>query len=283
MEAMNTHHSKKKLGFKAGLAGAGLALMLLAGCATPPPAGDREAVAEFDKTNDSIEPFNRAIFAFNRLIDTWFLRPAATFYHDLLPPVIQSGIHNFLANLRTPVVLLNDLLQGEGQRAGDTVARFVINTTIGIGGLGDFATDMGFKPHGEDFGQTLAVWGTPEGPYIMLPVLGPSNPRDIVGIVADFFTDPLNWWARNTDREWITWTRTGATAVDKRSEVLEALNEAEKSSLDYYATIRSLYRQRRADEITNGSGSSNTPVPGISGPMPVPNRAEVGGDVSQVR
>jgi phospholipid-binding lipoprotein MlaA len=248
-------------------------LALGAGCATPPDPKDADAVAEFRQINDPAEPTNRAVFAFNRGVDAVILQPLATVYRET-PQLFQDSVHNVLNNLRTPVILLNDLLQGEFRRAGETVGRFVVNTTIGVGGVGDVAADLGMPYHNEDFGQTLAVWGVPEGPYVMLPVIGPSNPRDTVGLVADFFADPLNLWAANTDRDWIIYARTGTRAIDLRARNYDVLEDLERTSLDYYAAIRSLYRERRADEIRNGRDVERRPGPGLSHSRGSPEAAE---------
>jgi phospholipid-binding lipoprotein MlaA len=248
-------------------------LALGAGCATPPDPKDADAVAEFKQTNDPAEPTNRAIFAFNRSFDVVILKPLASVYRET-PQLFQDSVHNFLNNLRTPVILLNDILQGEFKRAGETLGRFVVNTTIGAGGVGDVAADLGLPYHNEDFGQTLAVWGMPEGPYVMLPIIGPSNPRDTVGLVADFFADPLNLWAANTDRDWIIYARTGMRTIDLRARNYDVLEDLERTSLDYYAAIRSLYRQRRADEIRNGRDVERRPGPGLSYDRGAPEAAE---------
>ncbi|MBF0250498.1 MAG: VacJ family lipoprotein [Alphaproteobacteria bacterium] len=232
-----------------------LAGFLVTACAATPDPKDPDAVAEYNEVNDPIEPVNRAIFEFNRGLDTLFLRPAATLYKGLVPPPIQNLVHNFLNNLKTPVVLLNDLLQGEGGRAANTATRFAINTTVGVLGFGDPASDMGYARHGEDFGQTLGVWGLGEGPYIVLPVLGPSNPRDTVGKVVDHLTDPVNRWARNTDRDSLPLTRFVAEAIDFRALNMAEIDDLERTSIDYYAAVRSLYRQVRSDEINNGDTS----------------------------
>ena len=192
------------------------------------------------------------------------LRPAATLYRGLTPPPIQEIVHNFLNNLKTPVVLLNDLLQGEGERAGDTLARFAINTTVGILGFGDPATDMGFARHGEDFGQTLGAWGAGEGPYLVLPVFGPSNPRDLVGKVVDVMTDPVWHYAQNTDKEYIPNQRFAAEMIDFRARNMEEIDDLEKTSLDYYAAVRTLYREVRSDEIRNGKQPAKTGLPAMS-------------------
>lgn len=233
-----------------------LCVVALAACATPPDRSDKEAYAEFRAINDPLEPLNRSIFQFNQGIDAMFLRPLADFYRLLLPSPLREGVHNVLANLRTPVILVNDLLQGEFERAGVTTGRFLVNSTLGVGGLADWATDFGLSYHNEDFGQTLAVWGLPEGPFLMLPILGPSSPRDATGLAVDNLVfDPIIWWIRANpdDREWIGYLRTGLTVVDVRSQSVEELDDLQKSSLDYYAAIRSLYRQFRRSEIYQGS------------------------------
>jgi phospholipid-binding lipoprotein MlaA len=234
------------------------------GCATPPDRSDKEAYAEFEAINDPLEPLNRTIFEVNRGLDAMFLRPLADFYRLLLPPPFREGVHNVLTNLRSPIVLANDLLQAEWERAGTTTGRFVVNTTLGVGGLADWATDFGLQYHNEDFGQTLAVWGLPEGPFLMLPLLGPSNPRDAAGIAVDNLVfDPIAWWVRASpdDRQWAQYVRTGGQVIDARAQNVEELDDVEKSSLDYYAAIRSLYRQFRVAEIYQGQ-----PPPADGGP-----------------
>lgn len=239
-------------------------LILNGGCATAPNPADREAVAEFAAVNDPAEPTNRAVFAVNRGLDAAIVKPAATVYRDYLPRFFQDRVNDLLDNLRAPVIFLNDLLQGEVDRAIATLARFVVNSTFGLAGLNDLATAIGMEGHDEDFGQTLAVWGVPEGPYVMLPLFGPSNPRDTVGLVVDFLVDPFNLWAGNTGRDYAVLSRAGTRGVDQRAVHMEALDDIERTSLDYYASIRSLYRQRRAEEIRNGKPAATMPSPGLS-------------------
>ena len=241
-----------------------LAMFVLANCASA-PENDWEALAEYQTINDPIEPANRTIFSFNLFLDRALFRPVTAIYRTIAPETVSEFIHNFLQNLRTPVILANDLLQGEPSRGGTTTARFAINTTIGILGFGDPASSMGFEQHDEDFGQTLAVWGVGEGPYLMIPIFGPSNPRDAVGKIVDFFLDPVNWWARNEGLDSVLWGRTVMTGIDTRDQLWDVLDDLEKSSIDFYASIRSLYRQRRNDEITNGKGLDDKPPPGFSG------------------
>jgi len=243
--------------------------LMLAGCATP-PEDDPEALADFHRLNDPVEPANRAIFEFNRGADRYVIKPVTGGYRAITTPEMRDGVHNALQNLRAPVIFANDLMQGELSRAGTTVARFVINSTLGVVGFGDPAADLGFAPHDEDFGQTLAVWGVGEGPYIMLPILGPSNPRDLTGRVADFFLDPINWWASNTDHEWtVPLARGAVTGIDARDRLWDVLDDLERTSIDFYAAIRSLYRQSRMDEIRNGA-SGDTPLPDLSSELDPP-------------
>lgn len=236
-----------------------LSIMFLVNC-TSAPVNDPEAQAEYQKINDPIEVANRGIFGFNQLLDKILIKPITGIYRTVTPTPLRKAFHNFLQNLRTPVILANDLLQGEGGRAKDTIVRFFINSTWGLLGFMDPAADMGFAQHDEDFGQTLAVWGVGEGPYLMLPIFGPSNPRDLIGKVTDFFIDPINLWASNTDNDDVTIIRTIASGIDTRDLYWDALEDIEKNSIDPYASIRSLYRQRRVDAIQNGGGESGTPV-----------------------
>jgi len=238
--------------------------MLLSGCATPPSADDRDALAEFAEVNDPLEPTNRGIFEINRAMDRLALKPAATAYRDHLPGFIQGRVHDILANLRAPVIFFNEMLQGEVHRAMQTLTRFMVNSTIGLAGFMDMATALEMEDHDEDFGQTLAIWGVPEGPFLMLPFFGPSNPRDTVGMAVDFLTDPLRLWSVNSNRSLVPIERAGTQAVDGRAGNLDLVADVENSSLDFYAAIRSLYRQRRQDAISNGRGGANRPAPGIS-------------------
>ena len=211
--------------------------------------------ADMDDENDPLEGLNRGIFEFNRVVDGIIIKPAAQVYRGVLPQEAQDGIRNFLRNLRSPIILLNNLLQGDMEAAGNTIGRFLLNTTAGLGGVLDLAADRGLPYRGEDFGQTFAVWGLGEGPYLMLPVLGPSNVRDTTGLVAEWFVDPVNIALDNADLEWLIYVRAGLTGIDARARSIDTLDELERTSLDYYAAIRSLYRQQRANDIRNSRPS----------------------------
>jgi phospholipid-binding lipoprotein MlaA len=224
----------------------------LGACAAAPPADDPEAVAEFRENNDPAEPFNRAMFDVHQAIDRTVLIPVARGYRAVLPPPVRTGIRNALGNLRTPVILVNDMLQGEPRRAGDTLGRFVVNSTIGLGGLFDVAASrFGVRGHSEDFGQTLGTWGMGEGPFLFIPVIGPSNPRDLAGSGVDVAIDPFTWVGQGPTVQALTYTRAGVSAVNTREGLLDPLEQVERGSLDYYAALRSIYRQRRQAEIAN--------------------------------
>lgn len=229
-----------------------LAALGTAACAQRPPADDPEAVADYEQTNDPAEPTNRVLYDVHDGIDRNLLRPIAVAYRDVVPLEGRLMVRNFLGNLRTPVVLANDILQGEPHRAGDTAGRFLINSTIGIGGLFDVARDHFNVPgHSEDYGQTLAVWGVGEGPYLFIPVLGPSNMRDLLGFGVGIVADPFFWFGQGLAVEALGYSRAGVVALDTREGLIETIDEVNRTSMDPYATLRSGYRQRREAEIAN--------------------------------
>ncbi len=194
----------------------------------------------------------------------WCRSPRA--YRTALPDPVRDSVRDFLNNLREPLVFANDTLQGQFERAGKTVGRFVINSTIGIGGLVDVAGRWGIPFHEEDLGLTLGAWGIPEGPYIVVPILGPSTPRDLGGQVAEGFGDPWNLLVTGNPWTlyWIPFVRGGVAGIDQRSRYIETLADIERTSLDYYATIRSLYRQRRAALIRHEQEENLPPKAGFS-------------------
>ena len=214
----------------------------LAGCASTDPSGQ----------NDPYEQTNRSIFALDQGFDHAIARPVAVFYNHAVPLPLRTGLHNVLSNLDAPVIFANDVLQGEPGRAGTTLGRAVINSTLGAGGLVDFAAEHGLPGHEEDFGQTLGVWGVGEGPYLVLPFAGPSNPRDIVGMGGDIALDPFTYmkWNNSTLHMGI---RAGLEVLDLRARNVDTLDQVERTSVDLYATTRSLYRQHRNAEIRNGA------------------------------
>ena len=217
-------------------AGAAVSLTLLGGCATN---GD---------PRDPLEPLNRGIYKFNDGADALLIKPAGEFYSLIVPQWIRSGVSNFFSNINDVIVALNGLLQGKMSQAGSDVARLAINTTVGVLGLFDFATGWGFEKHDEDFGQTLGYWGIGDGPYIVLPILGPSNLRDTVGWVGDFYVWPVTYVEDDGTRNVLIALR----VVSGRAELLAASSILETAALDPYAFVRDAYLQRRRNLVYDG-------------------------------
>ena len=213
-----------------------------------------------DEIYDPIEPFNRAIFSFNNAADKIILEPVSKGYKKL-PSPLQTGISNFLSNLRMPLVFVNQLLQGQGKNASESAGRFLVNSTIGVFGLVDVADKIGLEEKDEDFGQTLATWGVGDGFYVVLPFFGPSNVRDSAGMVLSLTTDPINAYAVSEGEAWVVPLRTGVNAVDQRSKIIDEVNALRNNSIDYYAAVRSSYYQKRKAEINNTNDNTLTPLP----------------------
>ena len=263
-------------------------VLLLFGCATPPNNTQPEVV-EAEDFNDPLEDTNRAIFDFNQMVDRNVLVPVAKAYRTVLPEPVRDSLRDFLRNLRAPLIFANNALQGDFELAGQTFARFTLNSTLGVGGLTDVAGRWGQLPyHEQDLGVTFGVWGIPEGPYIVIPVLGPSNPRDLVGQAGEGFGDPFNLLVSGNPYTlyWIPFVRGGVSGIDQRSRYIETLSDIERTSLDYYATIRSLYRQRRAALIRGQR--ENLPPPASfsrndSPAVPVGHRPQTAAMTSEAR
>ena len=213
------------------------ALAAVGGCATAPSS-----------YSDPIEPVNRAVFAFNTQLDKFLLRPAARAYR-YVPSPVRVRIGNVFSNLTEPYTVANDLLQGKFYQAGRDAGRFAINTSIGFLGLNDVAVELGLPQQREDFGQTLAVWGVPPGPYLMLPLLGPGNLRDTAGLVPQFaIGDPLSALDDSAER----WYATGLRVLDARTELL-GTDEVLELQPDRYLFLREIYRSRRQQQIHDGA------------------------------
>ena len=225
-------------------------LLVLAACATPPT--DPAARAQFEANNDPLEPMNRQIFAFDMFLDKWFFKPLAQTYVAVVPSPGRDAVRNFLGNLHEPVIFANDFVQTEFKRAGWTAERFAINSTVGVGGIFDFASKWGIEKQSGDFGQTLAHYGVGEFFYLVLPILGPSNPRDAVGIAVDGYADPFSYLAYDYGADVATYARMGAEGVDQRAQNLRNFDELQRTSIDLYAAVRSLFRQHRENELRHG-------------------------------
>jgi phospholipid-binding lipoprotein MlaA len=246
---------------------------VLASCATPPTdPGDRAA---FEQRNDPLEPLNRKVLDVNQFLDRILMRPAAKVYVFTVPEDARAAIRHVLDNMKEPTLVFNNALQGEFKRAGISLGRFAINSTVGFGGIIDVATLSGIERQPADFGQTLFVWGLPSGPYIVLPILGPSNPRDAIGMAVDSYADPFTILAMAHGVTELTTSRLLANGVDQRSRLLDLLDDLEKNSLDFYAQLRSLAQQRREAELHHDAPSGADPAAAapaapISAPEPAP-------------
>ncbi|HEY6579487.1 MAG TPA: VacJ family lipoprotein [Rhizomicrobium sp.] len=226
---------------------AGACAIGLAGCATPAP----EALA----ANDPFEPMNRAVYQFDEKFDGAVLIPIAGLYIGNVPKPVRLGVHNVLSNAEEPVTIANDLLQLRFVRAARMAARMALNSTIGVGGFVDIAAKHGLAEQKADFGQTLSRYGVGQGPFLVLPIVGPEPPRELVGDCADLFIDPLTWLPA-------AWPLLDRVVVTEGVHIWEPYlthardmllrHELEKGSLDPYATMRSVYRQIRTDEIDGG-------------------------------
>ncbi len=232
---------------------------LLAGCATTGPVNqpDRPAPAAEADSNDPFEPFNRAMYTFNDKFDRYLLKPVARGYRAVMPRPVRRGVSNFFYNLREPMYLVNNALQGKFGNAAASLGRFLTNTTFGVFGLFDVATHWGLERRDEDFGQTLAVWGFKEGPYLVLPFFGPSNVRDGVGLYGDVQLYP----PAHVHDDGARWTLYATEAVDTRARLLEAGDILEQAAgQDPYVFVREAYRQRRRSLIRDGGAAEPAPL-----------------------
>jgi len=231
---------------------------IVAGCAsaTAPENYDDEEYS----VNDPFEDINRITFAVNDTIDGVLLSPMANIYVGIVPRWGRERATNMLNNLGEPVNFFNGLLQWELERAATSMLRFTFNSTIGLGGVFDVAEGIGLSRTPEDFGQTLAVWGVGEGPFLVLPLFGPSNPRDTAGMAADWLMDPFT----RALREHESWQRSIVRGIDLRSRYIDELAVLKATSIDHYAAMRELYRQHRGNEIRNGKLPSTLPIPSIT-------------------
>lgn len=218
--------------------------LMAAGCASTGGPSEAAYVGN-EQISDPMEGMNRGVFAFNEAVDKGVIEPVARGYRYITPKPVRNSVRNFLRNLRQPLVIGNELLQGDLEGFANASGRLFINTLLGVGGLFDVA-DMGGIPYEpEDFGQTLAVWGVGNGPYVVIPVLGPSTARDATGMMVDSFADPVRIYLFAHDLEWLHYTRIGVSAIDQREELLDVIDDLRANSFDYYAAIRSAYYQRR--------------------------------------
>ncbi|WP_254601841.1 MlaA family lipoprotein [Sphingomonas bacterium] len=231
-------------------------LLLLSGCATVP---GQDRLAE----KDPLEKFNRAVWGINMTADKIVVRPVTNVYRAVAPKPVRQGVTHFFSNLTEPWSFVNNMLQGKTRRAGQNLKRFVVNTTVGIGGLIDHASKIGIQPAPEDLGQTLARWGVNGGPYLVLPLLGPTTLRDGIGSGISAYADPVNVAINQADVS--VWAKRGyrvVSVIDARSELIESGGQAFlDSSLDPYAAARSAFLQRRRAQILDKEDDAGADLP----------------------
>ena len=236
------------------------AAVSVSACAGRPATASPDAVAQADQVNDPLEGTNRFLYRVNDRLDTYIFRPVAVGYRDVVPGGVRRSVHNVLTNIGAPVVFVNDVLQTKPRRAGDTMMRFLINTTAGAAGIFDVATGWGYPAHGNDLGLTLALWGVGDGPYLFLPLLGPSNVRDTSGFAGDVLADPLTWASFGGSAA-VDGARFGVGAVDARERLIDPVDDVKRNALDPYATFRSVYRQNRQSTIEATRNDRRATVP----------------------
>lgn len=233
--------------------------VLLVGCASTKGHSNKSAASSGnevqtsepqDSERDPFERFNRVVFKFNVKADKYVAKPIAKGYRRVVPRPVRKGISNFFSNLREPIVILNDLLQAKFKQAGSDLGRFLMNSTVGFFGLLDVAGKAGLKKHDEDFGQTLGKWGVRDGPYLVLPFLGPSGLRDGVGLAADAQADPVYQKDDKSTRSTLVVTR----LINTRANLLDTTDILEQAAGgDPYLFVREFYRQRRRNLVYDGN------------------------------
>lgn len=206
--------------------------------------------------SDPFESYNRVIFNMNDALDRALLEPLARSYRAAVPAPVRTGAHNVLTNLKTPLTIGNNLLQGDLSGAGDATVRGVVNTLIGVGGIFDVAGAEGIADESEDFGQTLAVWGVGHGPYIVPPVMPGASLRDHVGNAVDSYVDPVRLWLHNTDEDGWMIGRALFSLLDTRTRLIDAIADLRLSTIDPYASMRSAYVQNRAAAVADRQGDA---------------------------
>ena len=225
--------------------------------------------------DDPLEGLNRGLYAIHRGLDHWIFRPAAMAYATVLPQPLRKGFRNLINNLKEPGIAFNDLIQAHPTRAGKTTARFLINSTAGIGGLMDIAHNAGLPYHENGFGTTAGRWGIQPGPYLFIPFIGPTNFRDLLGQAADIATDPLGWQPFRDGQ--VIYARAIIDGLDQRAEADSQLQAIDNTSTDNYASLRSLYEQNRAvqigDAIAGAAGSVQPTLDDLQDPGATPTAA----------
>jgi phospholipid-binding lipoprotein MlaA len=238
-------------------------VLTLGACATD--LHETTAYVSGVETSDPFEPVNRRIFAFNTIVHR-ALGPAAD-GADTTSPLLLAA-HNFLVNLREPLVFTNDLLQGRECAAGASLRRFMVNSTLGVGGILDVGKDLGVTAHDNDFGQTLAVWGMPAGPYMMLPLVGASDLRGATGMAVEYFADPVDFGFRQAGIAEAILPTAGADAADRLLYGSSDFDHLRQNSLDEYAELRAAYRRDLDESIRDDKCPAVLRIPGDGASAP---------------
>lgn len=237
---------------KRGLAQALPALAIasaLSGCATPPPKSQTANYEAYKQLNDPLEPTNRVFFKVNNTLDTYLMKPIAQGYVAVTTQGIRNHVGNFTSNIGEPARMLNFMASGDPRDAGTALVRFLLNSTIGLGGIFDPAGALGYSETDTDFGLTLASWGIPAGPYLYLPIFGPSGLRDVFNLPVEWFATPMEGAPESAALDNFGYAETGLKLVNTRAEYIPIFNQIDATALDPYATFRSLYRQSRASAL----------------------------------
>ncbi len=242
------------------LAAPGLLLSaLLAGCAHAPPRADTADYQAFQQQNDPIEPTNRFFYAVNDKLDRYAMKPVAQGYVAITTQGIRNHVGDFITNIGEPARLVNFMAEGKPRAAGTSLVRFLVNSTVGIGGIFDPATSLGYQETDTDFGLTLAFWGVPAGPYLYLPVFGPSGARDALNIPVEYFATPMEAAPESTALNDFGYAQTGLHLINTRAQYIQPIEQIQATALDPYATFRSLYRQSRDSQLQQ-IDKANTPT-----------------------
>ncbi len=224
----------------------------IVGCAKAPEKSNLAATESIKISNsDPLEPVNRVVFSFNNIFDRLVLRPIAVVYRGIVPEFVRNRVTYSLNNLSMPITAVNNVLQGELAKAGISTSRFLINSTVGLLGFFDPASSMGLESKNEDFGQTLTVWGVPSGPYLVLPFIGPSSPRDFTGFLSTSLLDPMYQVGGGSTSSSLRTYRMTTGAVDFRSQNIEVFDDLQNNSVDHYAAVRSFYSQSRESQAAD--------------------------------
>lgn len=221
----------------------------LTGCATPPPKSQTADYEAYKQLNDPLEPTNRVFYKVNNTLDTYLMKPIAQGYVDITTQGIRNHVGNFTSNIGEPAKMLNFMASGNPRDAGTALVRFVLNSTVGIGGIFDPAGALGYRQTDTDFGLTLASWGVPPGPYLYLPIFGPSGVRDAANLPVEWFATPMEAAPESAALDNFGYAETGIKLVNTRAEYLPIIDQIDATALDPYATFRSLYRQSRTSEL----------------------------------